>query len=479
MEIRITNKDVAWSYAAQIFQYGSGLFILPIVLNKLSSNELGVWYVFLAATALINLLDFGFSPIIMRNVSYILSGSKKLEKEGVNSNETDGHIDFLLLYTLIKTSRVLYGIIALISFLILSSIGTFYIHGLLDKFSLALSRKIMIAWGIYLVGTIINSYFAYFSPLLQGRGQIKEASKVAVASKITYVIFSYLLLFLGYGLIAIATCYLLSSLVNRYLSYRYFFDKELLMEFENFAGRKIKINETFKIIWFNASKLGLNAIGAFLILRANTILCSSFLGLGVTAEYGLSLQIFSILSSFSLIFFNTYIPLFNQDRFYKNKDKLKERFALANFIGLAFFLVGFISVIMFGNSLLIIIGSHTRFLNTKFNFVLGVYLFLNMQHGIAATFITTNNEVPFVKATLLSGAVIILLSFLLLKFTNLGAWSIILPPLAVGLAYNNWKWPLVVLRDLEMNYFGLLMLGMRAFSDTLKKNVYEFIQLKK
>ena len=78
MGIQITRRDIIWSYASYILQTGAGLLILPIILNKLPSNELAVWYIFLSITALVNLLDFGLQPTIMRNVSYIYSGARHI-----------------------------------------------------------------------------------------------------------------------------------------------------------------------------------------------------------------------------------------------------------------------------------------------------------------------------------------------------------------------------------------------------------------
>ena len=62
MGIKITKQDIMWNYAGSIFNIGMGIFVLPFVLKMLTTDELGVWYVFGSIAALITLLDFGFSP---------------------------------------------------------------------------------------------------------------------------------------------------------------------------------------------------------------------------------------------------------------------------------------------------------------------------------------------------------------------------------------------------------------------------------
>ncbi len=68
------------------------------MLRMLSSDELGIWYVFLAIGAMTQMLDMGFSPTITRNVSYAYAGAEKLEKEGIgNVGNGVQQINFILL----------------------------------------------------------------------------------------------------------------------------------------------------------------------------------------------------------------------------------------------------------------------------------------------------------------------------------------------------------------------------------------------
>lgn len=464
MKISITRKDISSGYLAQIIQNGSSLIILPLILNKLSQNELGIWYIFMAITGFVNLLDFGFSPILMRNISYVFSGAKKLIKNGINTEQGFGEIDYLLLYKLIKTGKTLYGIIAFSAFVLMGSIGTIYILSLIKELDHNLRKTILYSWYIFTFGVVFNLFYAYYVPLLQGRGFISKANNVNIISKFIYIFFSYVLILFGYGLIGLAISYLLSSFINRFLSIKYFFTNDLKFEFQKINKRKVNIQSTLRILWFNSSKLGLNAIGGFLILRANTFLCSSFLGLEDTARYGLTIQIFTVLSSFSLIFFNTYIPAFNSLRILNDTINIKKKFSLANFIAISVYCVGFAFIMFFGNYILKIIGSDTFLLNKFMLFILGLQFLLNMSHGLAATFLTTKNEVPFVKSTIISGLAVIFSSYFLIKYSGLQLWAIILPPFIIGLLYNNWKWPYVVTLDLKTNYKNLLCTGLEEFS---------------
>ena len=127
MNIYITKKDIIWNYASRIFQISSGIFLLPIILKALNSDELAIWYVFLSVTALINLLDFGFQQTILRNISYVFSGADKLLPEGIKKQDPNNIINYNLLYSVIQTARKIYGRISIIAFMILCTVGLWYV----------------------------------------------------------------------------------------------------------------------------------------------------------------------------------------------------------------------------------------------------------------------------------------------------------------------------------------------------------------
>lgn len=60
MGVEITKKDVTWSYVAKLFQIGSGLVTLPLILRLLTTEEVGMNYLMLTVSSIVGLMDFGF-----------------------------------------------------------------------------------------------------------------------------------------------------------------------------------------------------------------------------------------------------------------------------------------------------------------------------------------------------------------------------------------------------------------------------------
>lgn len=99
---------------------------------------------------------------------------------------------------------------------------------------------------------------------------------------------------------------------------------------------------------------------------------------------------------------------------------------------------------------------------------MGIYLFLEATHSNAASFIITSNSIPFVKSSIFSGIAIIVLSLLLINITNLRLWSFLISQCIVQLSYNNWKWPLEVNKDLNINFLDIFKIGINKVIRIIK-----------
>jgi hypothetical protein len=99
-----------------------------------------------------------------------------------------------------------------------------------------------------------------------------------------------------------------------------------------------------------------------------------------------------------------------------------------------------------------LVGSKTSLMPQLF-ITLAIFIyFLEDNHRLAGTILLSKNEVPFFRASLISGGITIFLLFAFFQFSNLGTWTMILAPgLAQG-AYQNWKWPIVVINELRISF---------------------------
>lgn len=452
MPIRTSKGDIIWSYLGNILNIGMGILILPSVIKMLSYSELGLWYVFSSISGLVNLVDFGFSPTIMRNITYSWCGAKELKRDGLSENFQDGKPNFKLLKNLVLVSKKIYLILSLFAVILLLVPGTFYIRTILPN----QEAKYFVSWFIYAFSIMINLYYSYWSPLLKGIGAIKQANQALVVSRIVYILIAIIGLNLGGGLIALSFAFLMSGLIMRLLS-KVIFNKIIGREYHStIIGNSYMLKDLFMTIWPNSKKIGIVTIGGWLITRSSTLLCSSFLGLEVTAQYGVTLQILTIVGSFSQLLFVSYMPEITAtkvDRDLQKNIKLFSRaITLQWFIGI----VGILSLIILGPIALKLIDSNSILLPSGITTLLGIVLFLEWNHSTFATLITMSNTVPFVRASIYSGIGIVIISLIMLEFTTLGLLSLIISQGVVQLAYNNWYWPRWVLKENDSSVLKIL-----------------------
>ncbi len=106
-------------------------------------------------------------------------------------------------------------------------------------------------------------------------------------------------------------------------------------------------------------------------------------------------------------------------------------------------------MLIFGNWGMNFIGSKTPLLPNMCIVITILFAFLEANHGIAGNILLTKNHVPFFKAALVSGLMTIIFLFLFLKFLNIGVWSLILAGGIAQIIYQNWKWPLEVIKEMK------------------------------
>ena len=198
----IGKKDIAWSYAATIFRVGSGIILWPFILSQMSAETVGIWNVMITIMGFIALLDFGFQPSFARNISYIFSGVKKLQRNGIQTVEANDAINYSLLKGTLQAMRKFYSWMALGVFIILGTAGTAYFYQILQKYS-GNHTDALIAWILLIAINSYNVYTLYYNALLLGKGYIRRERQIMILSQSIYLCLAIALIYAGFGLTAI------------------------------------------------------------------------------------------------------------------------------------------------------------------------------------------------------------------------------------------------------------------------------------
>ncbi|MBP2833879.1 polysaccharide biosynthesis protein [Aquimarina sp. U1-2] len=457
MSIAISRKDVLWSYFSQFFSIASGLITLPLILKLLSTEEIGLNYLMLTVGSLVILFDFGFTPQFSRNISYVFSGANNIKKEGIDDETVNGKVNYRILATMISTAQLVYRRLAFIVLLTMLTVGSWYIYEATEGFT-SVNNSFLI-WFVYSLSVFFNIYYSYYNSLLIGKGLIMESRKANVYSKSFYIALTFLLLYLGTGLLGVAVANLIAPFIGRFLSYRFFFTKELKLKISEFDIEKKEKLDLFNIIWYNSKKLGLVFLGSYAINKLSMFLAGLYLSLEQVASYGLMIQLASTIGTISSTLFIIYQPRFSALRIEKKKKLLLHEFSFSMNIYYLLYILGSVLLVFLGPVGLELIGSNAELPERYILSMFLMIIFLEGNHANFATFIVTKNDIPFVKSALISGGVIGLCSYLSLELTNFDILGLIVVQGLTQLAYANWKWPSEVCKEFNISYIRFLKLG--------------------
>jgi O-antigen/teichoic acid export membrane protein len=453
--MQINRSDVIWNYAATFLKIAASSLLLPFILKQMPSETVGVWTVFVTVNALNSIFDFGFNPSFTRNITYIFSGVQKLEREGFSEIEKGENIspDYGLLKGVIHSMQWFYMRTAALYFFLLSTLGTWYIYIILKNYHYN-HTEVYVAWGLLCSINSFNLFTIYYDSLLQGKGLVKVSKQIVIISQLVYLFIAAILIMVGKGLIAIVAAQASSVIIVRILSHRIFFTPELKRLMSNAVARSKK--EIINVVYPNAVKIGLTTLGGILVQRSALIIGSLYLTLDEIASYGVTMQIVSLIAGLAAIYTNTYLPKLVQLRVKNDYAAIGLIYIKGQFVLLATYFIGGGLLFSFGSWILHLIGSKTDMMPPLLVCFAVVLSFGQTNLSVAASILSTKNIVPFFKASLISGVVIILGLFLYFHFFKPQLLGLLLVPFLVDWSYQAWKWPADVMKDLELSFTDYL-----------------------
>lgn len=451
--MKVRKKDVIWSYLARTFSLSVNVILLPLIMRFLSDTDLGLWYVFASISQVVNLFDFGFNATLSRHMTYAWSGASKLEKTNTTDVISEGK-NYRLIKTVIQTCRVVYFLISLLALVVMLSVGSIYIKGVLRN-DFIIEYKI--AWLIYSGAVFVNLFYGYWASLLQGIGAVAERNKMNVFAKIIQLLLATILLFMGAGLIGFVISYAISGMVLRFLG-KYYFRRKLERIKLSYDISQKDIKDCFSAVWATAWKDGLVMMAQYLSTQANTLICAYYIDLSATSSYGVITQIASVLSSMAMAYYSAYQPMFSSLCLKRDNDGQKKIVGSSSFVYKVIFLLGTLAFVGVGVPLLKIIRPGMTY---DYILIVAVCLFyyLYNQHALFASMIASFNEIPYYKSYVISALFSVLISLIVTKFMSYGLWGLVCTQIIVNLIYNNWKWPSYLLKKINMKYYEIYSVG--------------------
>lgn len=447
MEIKVTKKDIIWSYVAQFFTVGTGIITLPVVLKMLNADEIGLNYILISITSMVGLFDMGFSSQFSRYLTYIFSGSQSIQKEGIAMEYSDNINEHLLAVT-IRTARTIYLYLSFIALLILASFGTIYIYHVTNGFTTI--KNVTLIWIIFCISSFFTIYYLYLNAFLLSKGLIKESKKATVFSRLTQITITFAMLFAGYGLLSVVIANLIAPFVLRYLSHKVFFNDYINNILSSNTVAKKEIRNTFLILFYNAKKIGIISIMASMLWYASTLVIGVFLPLAVVGSYGIMVQLVGVIGNMSVIYLTSKMPQLSNYLVQNKHEQLRKEFGFSMFVFYLIYIVG-LTALMVAPLVFTICGFNVQLPSYTILVVYGLTRVIEQNQSAFCQLFVIQNKLIYFKSAILTciASFLLLILFLLV---DCGLLGVVLAQTIPLFAYCAWKWPLYTIKKFGISF---------------------------
>jgi O-antigen/teichoic acid export membrane protein len=428
--------DFFWSVSSTLMKIGGSLLLLPIILNKFSVQEIGLWYFFTSVSIFVLMIDFGFSSTMSRNIRYVLSKGR-IYKIGVDDSVVNSlKISLEELFHLIKK---IYKYISLFAVFILFLL-TFLVVELIKKNGLDLQSNISY-WIVYCISIVLNLRYYYGSSVLIGLNKISKSQQIEFYSLFFNFFISFIFIYLGIGLLSLA----LGNLAGFFC--RFFLLKKNI-HINDIDIEKSILRKSFNVIWPNTWRTGISNVLGYLIRYLSTYFVTFTYGLDNAGTYGLTFQCINVIVSFSFIWIQNVYPRLNSHRIEHLGHSFYKLFYKR-------FLYGILSYVFLSSAFLIFLkldlfSIRMKFLPQDMIIFLIIHMLFDLITNMFGYIIMTGNNVPFIKSSLLNVIMIIGFNFLF-KLLNFGLWGILFSNFLAGLIFSYWYW--IYKGSVELNMF--------------------------
>lgn len=401
------DKAIGYSVLARVVQALGGVISLFFIALTLNINEQGFYYTFGSIIAIQIFFELGINSII---VQFVAHETAHLKWESMT--KLTGDIQHLSrLSSILKLCLKYFTLLALFLFLVLQIFGYIF-FSMYDSQELAVSWEY--PWFLLVLSTsllfIINPVLAF----IEGLGKVKEVAVLRFFQQIIYLPSLILVLILGGKLWALGIASMFTFIFL--FSALYFSNYRLILVNIYKSINQWRINymkEIFPFQW----KIAISWISGYLIFQLFNPVLFATEGSKIAGQMGMTMVAISGISSISISWINTKVPLFSRliaKNSYLELDQVfNDTIKQLSIINLLLTL-SFIIFIYF--SIYFEFEIADRFLDLSLVIILGITSFFNQFVFAWAAYLRSHKKEPFLINSTILGILIAISVFVSSNF---------------------------------------------------------------
>jgi O-antigen/teichoic acid export membrane protein len=428
---RIWESSTFMTWGSFLTRSLSLVIVLPLLLTRLTTAEISLWYLFMTIIGFQMVVDMGFIPTFSRIISYLMGGTRIQDLRAPHGTGT-GTVDRQSLNCVYSTMQWTYLRLGLLWTVLLVTVGSLALR---KPVAVVVDTKsAWISWGIIVVVSWFSFQGNLYSSYLQGINQIALLRRWETITSLGGIVTSFVVLIGGGGLLGLVIAnqgwQLVSVVCNRLLA-RDAGDR-MLRSFVKVPFSR----EVFDTVWPSAWRSGLGIIMCYGLIQASGVIYAQVGETARVAMYLLGLRLIQTISQFSQAPFYSKIPSLSRLYAEGEKDEMLRLAQRGMRLSHWTYVIGFVALGIAGGPLLKFIGSNASFPEPLLWSLMGGAFFIERFGAMHIQLYSTTNHIIWHVVTGVSGAVSLIVSLGFLGFIGIYAFPIGI--IAGYLSFYSW-----------------------------------------
>lgn len=467
------------TWTSYFVNFGNVVFILPLIISKLTIPEQNVWFQFNFIMGLAMLADSGFSPSLVRAFSYFRAGAQKIPRNkaeyeteyGIATNEPN----FPKLRDLLTTSFRIYIIIGILVIVFLMTAGVALSMNIMSQ---AGNRPdLWLSYVLFVLYCLITVLTIRWSAAIRGLDYVAFEARINTFMGVLKILAFGLLLIINKGVLSLVI-YLLVDAVFKYFYLRAFIFRWFKSKPGNFRSLYFFDRQIFRSIWNTTWNTGLTFVALYITGYIDALIVGQFKNTNQINSFFITKRVFAFAKGFCRAPFYANVQKLYSLGAAKDFKQLKEKASIYIFFSM-FLLVGILTgLAVLGNPILSLF-TETRLVTLPIFIIMALTVILDFHSSFHADIYVSTNHFPFLIPASITGGLIALFGIMIKD--SFGIMGLVLVPFVASLIVNNWypvylsfklvNWNLYTYSRDVMN-FGITNLreqGVRALKN-IKRN---------
>lgn len=393
------DKDDIWVALNLGVRFSSRMITIGLLVHYLSVDEVASWYIFAAMFGLVSLAEAGLGRVTTRQVAErFLNQHDKVVKK----------VDFIFLSSIFKLYTYLLIFICGLGFIV----GLWWLKGSVDANNVPFLN---IAWAAFVVANGIGLYSALHTAVLSGLGNISISQKNEIVSNLCNLFVFLLTAYFSQTLLAPTLALLVSTSVS-FLLNRASLHRLVPKLRYSFVG--LNINYSKALLTRITPELGkyfFMLLAFHLLTSAFILMLSHYEDAQMVASYGITMQLITLVLTFSNIWLTSSFPKMAALKGYKSVLPLRKLFFSWAFRSVSLVLLGLLSILFIANSGLNIIDSKVSVLPDNILHIVIVSVFIEYTLSTMAQLLISQSILGFSYYSSIGAIVIAIVSFFLFQ----------------------------------------------------------------